>query len=139
MSFEEKSTWATAVLFVAVPAAYLAFVLPQLATTPVADLEWQVPMLVSIGVSILLAIGAVVIVALTNTREAGKADQRDKDVARFGEYVGGNALGALMLVPLLLAMAEVDWFWIATSIYVGLAVAAFVGAAAKIIVYRRGF
>lgn len=139
MSFEEKSTWASAVLTVAVPAAYLVFVLPQLATTPVAEIAWQVPMLVAIGVSILLVIGAIILVALTNTREAGKADQRDKEVARFGEYVGGNTLGALMLVPLVLAMAEVDWFWIATSIYVGLAVAAFVGAVAKIVAYRRGF
>jgi hypothetical protein len=139
MSFEEKSTWVTAVLFVVVPAAYLIVILPQLATTPVADIEWQVPMLVAIGVSILLAIGAVILVALTNTKEAGKADQRDKEVSRFGEYVGGNTLGALMLVPLALAMAEVDWFWIATSIYLGLAVGAFVGAVAKIVVYRRGF
>jgi hypothetical protein len=139
MSFEEKSTWATAVLFVAVPAVYLAIVLPQLSTTPITEIEYQVPMLVAIGVSILLAIGAVILVAASSPREAGKADQRDKEVARFGEYVGGNTLGALMLVPLLLALAEVDWFWIANSIYVGLAVAAFVGAVAKIIVYRRGF
>jgi hypothetical protein len=139
MSFEEKSTWLTAVLFVAVPLVYLAIVLPQLATTPVADIAYQVPMLVAVGVSILLAIGAVILVGLTSPKDAGKADQRDKDVARFGEYVGGNTLGALMIVPFLLALAEVDSFWIAHSIYLGLLIAAFIGAVAKIVAYRRGF
>ena len=49
MSFEEKSTWVSGVLFVVLPVDLLAIVLPQLSTTPVADIDYQWPMLVTIG------------------------------------------------------------------------------------------
>ena len=82
MSFEEKSTWASLVLFLVMPGIYFAVILPQLSTTPVSDIEYQVPMLVTIGASIVAAIGVVILVALTAPQEAGKADQRDKEIGR---------------------------------------------------------
>jgi predicted membrane channel-forming protein YqfA (hemolysin III family) len=138
MSFEEKSTWASLVVFLVMPTIYFAVILPQLSTTPVADIEYQVPMLVTIGASILAAIGGVILVSVTAPREAGKADQRDKEIGRFGEYVGGTVLGALAIVPLLLTMAEVDYFWIANSLYLAFLVGGVVGAVAKLVAYWRG-
>ena len=64
---------------------------------------------------------------------------RDRDIDRFGEYVGGTILGIGMAVPFLLAIAEADYFWIANSMYFVFALAAIVGTTIKLIAYRRGF
>ena len=41
-------------------------------------------------------------------------------------------------MPLLLTMAEVDYFWIANSLYLAFIIAAVVGAVVKLVAYRRG-
>jgi predicted membrane channel-forming protein YqfA (hemolysin III family) len=120
------------------PIIYFAIVLPQLATMPVADIDYQLPMLATIGLAIALAIAVAILLAIVSPKEAGKADQRDREIGRFGEYVGGTVLGVLTLVPLALTLLEVDWFWIANSLYLALAIAAFIGGVVKLVAYRRG-
>ena len=138
MSYEEKSTWVYAAVAVVIPVIYFATILPQLATTPVADIAYQAPLLAAVGGAILAAIVAAIVLAIAAPSEAGKSDQRDRDVGRFGEYVGGSVTAVLAVVPFLLSIAEVDWFWIANSLYLAFVVGAFVGAVAKIWAYRRG-
>jgi hypothetical protein len=138
VSFEEKSTWVYAVIAVVLPIAYFATVLPQLASTPAADIDYQVPLLTAIGLAIGLAIVAAIVISITAPGEAGKSDQRDKDVNRFGEYVAGVVLGVAAVVPLLLAIAEVDYFWIASTLYLAFILSAVAGSVAKIVAYRRG-
>ena len=67
------------------------------------------------------------------------ADVRDRDVGRFGEYFAGTVLGVAMIVPFALALAEVDWFWIANAMYLAFVTSAVVGATVKLVAYRRGF
>jgi len=138
VSFEEKSTWVYAVIAVVLPIAYFATILPQLATTPVADIDYQVPLLAVIGLAIGLAIVAAIVIAITAPDEAGRSDQRDKDVNRFGEYVAGIVLGVAAVVPFLLAIAEAEHFWIANTLYLAFILSAVAGSAAKIVAYRRG-
>ena len=64
---------------------------------------------------------------------------RDKDINRFGEYVGGIVLGVGMVVPLVLAMAEFDYFWIANAMYAAFVLSSLVSATVKLVAYRRGF
>ena len=71
-------------------------------------------------------------------RRLGRTDARDKQIHRFGEYVGGIALGAGAVGAMVLAMTEADHFWIANTLYATLVLAGVVAAATKIIVYRRG-
>jgi hypothetical protein len=117
---------------------YAAIILPQLSTTPVADIEYQGLLLATIGAAVLLAIVAAIIIAISAPREAGKADQRDKDIGRFGEYVGGSVLAVCAVVPFLMALAELDYFWIANSLYLAFVLGAVTGAVARIWAYRRG-
>ena len=63
---------------------------------------------------------------------------RDRDIDRFGEYVGGTLLGIGMVVPFVLAITEADYFWIANAMYLVFALSAIVGAAIKLFAYRRG-
>lgn len=138
MSYEEKSTWVYAAIAVIIPIAYLATIVPQLATTPVADIEYQVPLLVAVGVAIVAAIVAAIVISISAPSEAGKRDERDRDIGRFGEYVAGSVTMVLVVGPALLSLAEVHWFWISNGLYLAFAIGAFAGALAKIWAYRRG-
>ena len=139
MSFEEKSTWIYALIVVALAAIYFAAVVGQLPRTAASDIDYQVPLLAAIGASIVLTVAAHVAIAIAAPEDAGKRDQRDKDINRYGEYVGGIVLSVAAVVPLILALVEVDYFWIANTIYLALIVSATVGSIVKIVAYRRGF
>jgi hypothetical protein len=138
MSFEEKGTWAYVVIAAMLSAVYFALVLGQLPQTAADEIEFQVPMLVAIGVAIGLTIAANIVIAASAPDDAGKRDQRDKDVNRYGEYVGGLVLGVAAIVPFLLALAEADHFWIANTIYLAFVVSTIAGSIVKIVAYRRG-
>ena len=56
MSFEEKVTWVSAVVFAVVPVVYVVDVLGQLGQMPASEIAYQQPMLIAIGVSIVLTI-----------------------------------------------------------------------------------
>lgn len=139
MSFEEKGTWTYAVIAVALAVIYFGIVLGQLPQTAAADIAFQMPLLVAIGATIVLTIAAHIVIAIAAPDDAGKRDQRDKDINRYGEYVGGLVLGVAAVVPLLLALAEVDHFWIANTIYLAFILSATAGAIVKVVAYRRGF
>lgn len=139
MSFEEKSTWIYLGVAVAVAGLYFAIVLGQLPQTAAGEIAYQVPLLVAIGGSIVLTIAAHIVAAMAAPDDAGKRDQRDKDINRYGEYIGGVVASVGVVVPLILAMTEVEHFWIANTIYLALVVSAIVGSIVKIVAYRRGF
>jgi drug/metabolite transporter (DMT)-like permease len=138
MSFEEKSTWIYAVIVVALAVIYFAIVLGQLPQTAARDIEFQVPLVAAIGAAIGLSIAAHIVVAMAAPDDAGKRDQRDKDINRYGEYVGGLVLSVSAVLPLILALAEADHFWIANTIYLAFILGAASGSIVKIVAYRRG-
>jgi hypothetical protein len=139
MSIEEKATSAYVVIAVTLSLVYFAIVLGQLPQTAPGEIEFQVPMLAAIGVTIVLSIAAYIAASIVAPEEAGKRDQRDKDINRYGEYVAGIVLGVAVVVPLILALVKADHFWIANTIYLALALSTIVGSIVKIVAYRRGF
>jgi drug/metabolite transporter (DMT)-like permease len=139
MSFDEKNWWVYAALAVIVPAIYFATVLGQIQATPVTEIEYQRPMLTAIGAAIGLSIVASIAIAVASPRGVAKTDQRDRDINRLGEHVGGLFLGVAMVPPFALAMLEFDHFWIANAMYLAFTLAALVGSVVKLVVYRRGF
>lgn len=138
MSFEEKGVWIYAFIAVVLPAVYFAAVLGQLRHTAAAAIEYQAPLIAAIGGAIVLSIAAHIVVAMASPDDAGKRDQRDKDINRFGEYVGGIVLGVAAIVPFVLTLVEVDHFWIANTIYLAFIMSAVSGSVVKIVAYRRG-
>jgi len=138
MSFEEKGAWIYAVIAAALPVIYFAMVLGQLPQAAAGDIEFQVPLVAAIGATIGLTIVAHIVVAIAAPDDAGKRDQRDKDINRYGEYVGGLVLGVAAVVPLILALAEADHFWIANTLYLAFILSTVIGSIVKIVAYRRG-
>ena len=138
MSFEEKGTWTYAAIAVALAVIYFAIVLGQLPQTAAGEIAFQVPLLAAIGATIGLTIAAHIVIAITAPDDAGKRDQRDKDVNRYGEYVGGVVLGVAAVVPLILTLVEAEHFWIGNTIYLAFLLGTTSASIAKIVAYRRG-
>jgi hypothetical protein len=139
MSFEEKNTWVYALVSVAAFAAYLVTILGRAQGIPVSDVPYIGAMLWSIGAAIAASIVGRVVIAVAWPRDADRTDQGDKEIYRFGEYVGQWLVVIGAAVALLLAMAEVDHFWIANELYLAFVLAALLSSAAKLVAYRRGF
>jgi hypothetical protein len=147
MSSEERAQWVYIVAIVVTYGVYLFITLGQLGQTAPADIDYVPTMLLSIGIGIALAIVGrigVEILGRISAEVAGHgvgqdADVRDRDIGRYGEYVAGTVLGVGMVVPFALTLAAFDYFWIANAMYVAFGVSAVVGAAVKLVVYRRGF
>ncbi|MCH8877706.1 MAG: hypothetical protein IIA89_12925 [Chloroflexi bacterium] len=139
MSFEEKGRWAYMIVVLLVSAVYFTGVLGQVGVIPVSEIEYVRPMITAILATIVATIAAYIAVAISAPSEADKKDERDKNINRFGESIGYSVLGLLILLPLGLAMAEFEPFWIANAIYLAGALAATISSIVKIVAYRRGF
>jgi carbon starvation protein CstA len=138
MSKEETSTWIYAVVAILVPTVYFTNILEQVASTPVARIEYVGPMLWAIGAAILASIVANIFVGMFSSKESGRRDERDQHIGRLGFIFGFFVFSIMMVVPLVMAMAEVPHFWIANTIYLAFTLTAFAYSALKIVAYRRG-
>lgn len=139
MSSEEKHSWIYVVVGVLVPLVYFATVLSKVPGTDVATIGYVWPMLTAIGVGIGASIVLSIMAAIISPGEAGKTDVRDKEINRRGEYVGFYVMSVAAIVPLGLAMAKAEHFWIANALYLAFVLAALASAVVKIVAYRRGF
>ena len=138
MSFEEKGTWGYMIVLLVVSGIYFAVVLGQVGEMPVSEIAYIVPMVSAIVLTILATIAAYILAAISAPSEADKKDERDKSIHRYGESVGFNVLGLMNLVPLGLAMAKAEPFWIANTIFLAGVLAGVVSSIVKIAAYRRG-
>ena len=138
MSYEEKGTWVYLVTSAGAYAVYLVIILGRLQDTPVAQVPYAWVLLWTVGASIVASMVGRTIVETARPSESRRGDVRDKEIYRFGEYasrwfvVGGAAAGFFM------AVAKLDYFWIANVIYLGFVLWAVVGSAIKLVAYRRG-
>jgi hypothetical protein len=139
MSFEEKGTWVYALVGIALPVVYFATVLGQLPMVAVTEIDYQGTLLGVVGAAIVLSIVGMIGIGILAPDDAGKADQRDREINRLGEYVGGTVLAAGMIVPFGLAMAEAPHFWIANAMYLAFVVGTLSATSVKLVAYRRGF
>lgn len=139
MSFEEKNAWIYAVVAIGGYVGYLAAILARVGGGTLSEVAYVGPMLVAIGAAMVATVVGHIVVAALWPQEAGKKDQRDKEIDRRGEYVGGVVLGVGVLVPFGLAMADVEQFWIANAIYLAFVLSALCGTTVKLVAYRRGF
>jgi len=140
MPFEEKRAWAMAVVTVGVYATYLAVILRRAGDTPLAEVPYAGTLLWSIGAAIGISIGASIVLSMFSPPgEAGRKDQRDREINRFGEYVGQSFVVIGGVAALGLSMAEVAYFWIANAVYLAFVLSSLLGSTAKIVFYRLGF
>jgi len=139
MSYEEKGTWVFLAIAVTGYAVYLFLVLQQfLAGEPVADIDWVTPMLWTIGGAIVAGIIGRILVEIVSPSESTKGDIRDKEIDRLGERVGNSFVVIGGVGALILAMFDVDTFWIANALYLGFVIAGILSGVTKLVAYRKG-
>lgn len=138
MSYEEKGEWVYLVVNVLTYGLYLSIILGGAGSTPLAEVDYAPTMLWTIGIGIGLTIAGSIVFEVAKPSDSVKADARDREIHRFGEYFGGTVLAIGMVVPFIFALAEFDHFWIANGMYLAFAVAALTGTIVKLVAYRRG-
>ena len=138
MSYEEKGTWVYLVTSAGAYAVYLAIIVGRLASTPAAEVPYVSVLLWTTGTSIVASIVGRVVIETASPSDSKRADVRDRDISRSGEYASRWFLVAGAAAALVMAMAKVDYFWIANVIYLGFVLWAVAGSALKLIAYRRG-
>jgi cell division protein FtsW (lipid II flippase) len=139
MSFEEKSAWVMGLLAIGAYTAYIIIVFGMAASTPLVEVPYVAPLLWTIGASIVASIVLHIVLGILSPKDAGKKDQRDKEIYRFGEYIGQSFVVIGGVAALAMAMAEMDHFWIANVIYLAFVLSAILGSVAKVVAYRKGF
>ncbi len=138
MSYEEKGKWTYLLASLAAYAGYVAVVLNRAEGRSLTEVAYVAPMLWSIAISVGLSILGRIVFEIARPSESHKVDVRDKEIDRRGQYVAGFVLTIAMIVPLGLAMADVDHFWIANAIYAAFVLSGVTGESIKVIAYRRG-
>ncbi|MEO8528966.1 MAG: hypothetical protein ABI435_07800 [Pseudolysinimonas sp.] len=137
MSYEEKNTWAFGVIAVVGYGIYWCILLPLIAQTPIPETPYVLPMIGTI-------VGAIVAGIFTGiglgifSRDRTKADQRDKEITRFGEQIGSSFIVLGGLGALVLAWVDADTFWIANVLYLGFVLSAVLSVIARLVAYGRG-
>lgn len=142
MVYEERNIWAGLIVSVIGMTIYTVVVLQQAAGGPVTDVDWVPIMLWTIGGSIVgVIVVSIVWGILAGMRDpdgVGKSDERDRVISRMGDRVGQAFVVIAGLGVIVECAFELDWFWIANTMYYGFAVSAIVGGTASVVAYRRG-
>lgn len=150
MSFGEKTTWVSVLIGALVSVWYFAIVLPQLADTAAADIEYQRPLILAVVASIILTILGTISMAIAtavgaeitgtgSVDDIDRKDERDISIGQRGDVVGYYVGSAGAVVALILTMLESEYFWIANTLYLSLAIAGLVAGIVTLRAYRRGF
>ncbi|OLZ56718.1 hypothetical protein BS329_02340 [Amycolatopsis coloradensis] len=120
-------------------AVYLLVVLGRASSGALAEVPYVAPLLWTVGAAIVASIVLHVAAALISPADAGRKDQRDREIGRFGEHVGQSFVVIGGVAALVMAMAELDHFWIANTVYLAFVLSSLLGSIAKIAAYRWGF
>jgi len=139
MSYEERNVWVMFVVSVLAYAVYVVVVLTRAQDVPLTEVAYVGPLLWSIGGAIVVSILASIAVGLANRRDGHLTDQRDKEINRVGERTGQSFVVIGALAAMVLALLEVDWFWIANVIYLCFVLSAIVSSMTKLAAYRQDF
>ncbi|MEC5150404.1 hypothetical protein [Cryobacterium sp. GrIS_2_6] len=138
MSALEKRAWIRLGTAIAAYATYLGFILIRDDGIPLAEVPYVPALLWTIGGAIVVSIVLDVLVSILSPRDAGQADQRDREIARFGDTVGQSFVVIGGVAALLMALLQLPYFWIANAVYLAFVLSAVLGGIARLVAYRRG-
>lgn len=138
MSYEEKVTWMAGALALVAYGVYLTLVLGAATATPLTEVPILWPMLGTIAGSVVAATVLSTVLGIGHPRSERRRDQRDREITRFGDLTGNAFVVIGALGALLLALFEVEQFWIANLVYLCFFLSAVLSSIAKIVAYRRG-
>ena len=138
MSYEEKGTWVYLVAVAGAYAVYLAIILGRAQGTPVAEVSYGWVLLWTTAASVVAATVGRTLAETASPSDSRRADVRDKEIYRYGEYASRWCVTGGAAAAFFMALAKVEYFWIANVVYLGFVLWAVVGSVVKLAAYRRG-
>jgi hypothetical protein len=138
MSYEERGVWAYLLSSAICYIAYLAIVVPRLFHTPAAQVSYLLPLLVTTMAAVFIATVVRSVLEVARPSDSSKADARDREIARFGEYTSRWFVVGAAMAGFIMATRRLDYFWIANVIYLGFVLWAIAGSVLRLVAYRRG-
>lgn len=149
MGMDERATWMQLLATVGTSAVYFGVIIPRAIAGPIDEISWVVPMLWAIGVSLVavilgsIAAGIGGAVALTikgrDVDSELRSDRRDKEIETYARRRTYWMLLVTVAGALVLAMLDVDTFWIGNFVYAVATLESIVQTIVKLRAYRRGF
>jgi hypothetical protein len=139
MTLEERRAWIYGAVTTIAYAVYAVIVGGRMLDAPIAEVAYVETLLWTIGGAIVgnvvlqMFFGGVLLQGKTHT------DQRDRQIGRFGDYVGQWFLVIGGVGGLVMSIVELHYFWISNAIYLGFVLSAILSSIAKVFAYRRGF
>ncbi|MFG1603902.1 hypothetical protein [Actinoplanes sp. NPDC049265] len=131
MGAEERRVWILGGVAVLGYAAYWIAV--------AGGVSYRVAMPWTVGAAILAGIVLHIAATAIWREDANQKDQRDREIARFGQAIGQSMLVIGAVVALALSLTEAPYFWIANTLYAGFVLSAVLQSTAQLFAYRRGF
>jgi len=138
MAFEEKRAWAMAIIAVLGYASYVLVILGRADGRPLAEVPYAGAALWTIGIAIIAGIVSGIWLGIASRGDGVQADERDREIGRYGEYVGQSFVVIGGVSAMALAMFEAPHFWIANVLYLCFVLSAVLSSVTKIAGYRWG-
>lgn len=135
MAFEEKRTWIVLVTALGGAVAYLVLLLNS--SGPIED-SYVPMMLGTLIATIVVTIVLNIVVGSMSPKSETRTDQRDDEIGQFSEYTGQSLLVIGAIAALGLALADIDQFWIANTIYLAFLLSSVLSCTVRILSYRFG-
>ena len=137
-TFEEKTTWLYGFVSSIAYITYLIVLLRRARGIALQEVAYIGPLIWTIAGTIAAMILGSILLAAISPGECEKKDVRDREIGRFGDYIGQSFMCIGILSGLILCMVEVAHFWIANALYLSCFAASLLGSTAKIVAYRQG-
>lgn len=138
MSFENRGAWIQLAVTVGAYTTYLVLLFSRadggpLNETPYGDLiAWM------IGGSIVIGIVLSIISGIVAGERGRRTDVRDRDINRLSDQIGASFVVIGAVGAMILAILEVDHFWIANAILLGFVVSGLLSSIARVVMHRTG-
>lgn len=138
MAHEEKVAWLGLIVGVLTAVVYGVVLLGRAAGGPLEKAPYVDAMLWSIGAGIVVMIVGTIAVGILGGREGRSTDMRDRQISARAEHTARAVLVIGALAALVLAMLEVEHFWIAHAVFLGFYASALLEGITKVALYRGG-
>ncbi len=138
MGYKERSTYIELLVTIGVFIWYLTVIAGRFQPDAVADIAFQGPLIRAVIISVVATIVLHVLYGIFTGNKDTTEDLRDRQVSRFGDWVGMWPLIIGTLFALGMSMLEREHFWIANFIYAGFVASSVTNSVSRLIAYRRG-
>jgi len=148
MTGEEKIAWVYGITVIVTSGAYFLYIATQLASHPVDEIAWVVPLIITVVASIVGTIIGTIVASIGGAVWQGirgrfeepdfTKDERDLAIKLLGDRRNFAIVSVGLFGALGLAMLDVDTFWIGNWIFLAGTVGAILESATKVRAYRRG-